>query len=210
VGVTINMISLFGFLVVLGIVVDDAIVIGESAYTEIRAHGHSAENVVNGTMKVAIPATFGVLTTIAAFMPILLVSGISGQFFAAIGWVVVIALAMSLVESKLILPAHLAHMKIKTYEADTGNALVRFQRRFSEGIHKFVDRFYLPSLGVLLRNRYITLASFIGVLILSIGFIAGPFMRVVLFPDVAGDFMQVDLEMNEGTPASRGSGRARR
>ncbi|MBS3743584.1 MAG: efflux RND transporter permease subunit [Wenzhouxiangellaceae bacterium] len=201
VGVTINMISLFGFLVVLGIVVDDAIVIGESAYTEIRAKGHSVDNVVNGTMKVAIPATFGVLTTIAAFVPILLVSGISGQFFAAIGWVVVIALGMSLVESKLILPAHLAHMKVRTYDANTENRLIRFQRRFADGLHKFVDRFYLPSLGVLLRNRYITLASFIGVLVLSIGFIAGPFMRVVFFPDVAGDFMRVDLEMNDGTPA---------
>jgi len=201
VGVTINMISLFGFLVVLGIVVDDAIVIGESAYTEIRAKGHSVDNVVNGTMKVAVPATFGVLTTIAAFMPILLVSGVSGQFFAAIGWVVVIALAMSLVESKLILPAHLAHMKIRPYAADTENRLIRVQRRFAEGLHKFVDRFYLPALDVFLRNRYITLASFIGVFVLSIGFIAGPFMRVVFFPDVAGDFMRVDLEMNEGTPA---------
>ena len=201
VGVTINMISLFGFLVVLGIVVDDAIVIGESAYTEMRAKGHSVDNVVNGTMKVAVPATFGVLTTIAAFMPILLVSGVSGQFFAAIGWVVVIALAMSLVESKLILPAHLAHMKIRPYEADTNNRMVRIQRRFAEGLHSFVDRFYVPSLDVLLRNRYITLASFIGVFVLSIGFIAGPFMRVVFFPDVAGDFMRVDLEMNDGTPA---------
>ncbi|MGK7297285.1 MAG: efflux RND transporter permease subunit [Candidatus Wenzhouxiangella sp. M2_3B_020] len=201
VGVTINMISLFGFLIVLGIVVDDAIVIGESAYTQIRRHGHSEENVVNGVMKVAVPATFGVLTTIAAFLPILLVSGITGQFFAAIGWVVVIALAMSLVESKLILPAHLAHMKVRKYEPDTQNRLVRFQRRFSDGLHKFVDRYYLPSLQVLLRNRYATLAGFVAVLILSIGFIAGPFMRVVFFPDIAGDFMQVDLEMNEGTPA---------
>ena len=201
VGVTINMISLFGFLVVLGIVVDDAIVIGESAYTEMRAKGHSVDNVVNGTMKVAVPATFGVLTTIAAFTPILLVSGVSGQFFAAIGWVVVIALAMSLVESKLILPAHLAHMKIRPYEADTNNRMIRIQRGFAESLHRFVDRFYLPSLDVLLRNRYITLASFIGVFVLSIGFIAGPFMRVVFFPDVAGDFMRVDLEMNEGTPA---------
>ena len=112
-GVTINMVSLFGFLVVLGIVVDDAIVMGESAYTEIREKGHSIENVVNGIHKVAIPATFGVLTTIAAFLPILMISGVSGQFFSAIGWVVVLCLFMSLVESKLILPAHLAHMRIK-------------------------------------------------------------------------------------------------
>jgi len=200
VNVTINLISLFGFLIVLGIVVDDAIVIGESAYTEIRAHGHSVDNVVNGTMKVAIPATFGVLTTIAAFTPILMVSGISGQFFAPIGWVVVLALLLSLIESKLILPAHLAHMRVRRYEPETSNRLVRFQRSFSEGLYKFVDRVYLPSLKLLLRNRYITLASFVAALILSIGFIAGPFMRVVLFPDIAGDFMRVNLEMNEGTP----------
>lgn len=201
VGVTINMISLFGFLVVLGIVVDDAIVIGESAYTQIRRHGHSVDNVIDGAMKVAVPATFGVLTTIAAFTPILLVSGISGQFFAAIGWVVVLALAMSLIESKLILPAHLAHMRIRKHDPNTTNPLVKFQRKFSDGLFTLVDRFYLPSLDTLLRHRYTTLAAFVGIFILSIGFIAGPFMRVVFFPDVAGDFMRVDLEMNDGTPA---------
>jgi len=201
VGVTINLISLFGFLVVLGIVVDDAIVMGESAYTEIREKGHSVENVVNGVYKVAIPATFGVLTTIAAFLPILMISGISGQFFAAIGWVVVLCLFMSLVESKLILPAHLAHMRVRKHEPDTTNRFIRFQRSFSDGMFRFVDRIYLPSLGAMLRNRYLALASFISVLILSLGLIVGGFMRVVFFPDFAGDFMQVDLEMNEGTPA---------
>jgi len=203
VGVTINMISLFGFLVVLGIVVDDAIVMGESAYTEIRAKGHSVDNVVNGVYKVAVPATFGVLTTIAAFVPILLVSGVQGQFFAAIGWVVVLCLIMSLVESKLILPAHLAHMRVRKYEADTSNRLVRFQRGFSDGLYRLVDNIYLPSLKVLLRNRYVALAGFISILILSFGLIAGGLVRVVFFPDLAGDFMQVDLEMNEGTPGSR-------
>ncbi|WP_376691214.1 efflux RND transporter permease subunit [Wenzhouxiangella sp. EGI_FJ10409] len=201
VGVTINLISLFGFLVVLGIVVDDAIVMGESAYTEIREMGHSVDNVVNGVYKVAIPATFGVLTTIAAFLPILMISGISGQFFAAIGWVVVLCLFMSLVESKLILPAHLAHMRVKKHEPDTTNRFIRFQRSFSDNMFKFVDRFYLPSLGVLLRNRYLSLAAFVSILILSLGLIVSGAMRVVFFPDFAGDFMQVDLEMNEGTPA---------
>ncbi|NKI35327.1 efflux RND transporter permease subunit [Wenzhouxiangella sp. XN79A] len=201
VGVTINLVSLFGFLVVLGIVVDDAIVIGESSYTEIRSKGHSVENVINGTMKVAVPATFGVLTTIAAFAPILMVDGVSGQFFAPIGWVVVIALFMSLIESKLILPAHLAHMKVAPRGASRPNVLVRMQRRVSEGMHQFADRFYLPSLAVMLRNRYTALAGFVAVLIISIGFVAGPFVRVAFFPDVAGDFMRVELQMNEGTPA---------
>lgn len=201
VDVTINLISLFGFLVVLGIVVDDAIVIGESVYTEVREHGHSVENVINGAMEVAVPATFGVLTTIAAFVPILLVTGISGQFFAPIGWVVIIALLMSLVESKLILPAHLAHMHVKRYGPDTRNPMIRLQRAVSEGLYRFVDRWYLPALGVMLRNRYITLASFIAALILAIGFVAGPYMRVVMFPSIAGDFIIAELQMNEGTPA---------
>ena len=201
VGVTINLISLFGFLVVLGIVVDDAIIMGESAYTEIREKGHSIENVVNGVHKVAIPATFGVLTTIAAFLPILLVSGIQGQFFAAIGWVVVLCLVMSIVESKLILPAHLAHMRVRKYESDTPNRFVRFQRGFSDGLFRLVDNYYLPSLRAMLNNRYLALAGFISILILSLGLLVGGFLRVVFFPDIAGDFMRVDLEMNEGTPA---------
>ena len=94
--VTINMLSLFGFILVLGIVVDDAIVIGESAYTNMREKGHSVDNVVEGVLKVAVPATFGVLTTIAAFIPIIMISGISGQFFSAIGWVVILCMIFSL------------------------------------------------------------------------------------------------------------------
>lgn len=201
VNVTINLISLFGFLVVLGIVVDDAIIMGESAYTRIREYGHSVDNVVDGVLKVAVPATFGVLTTIAAFMPILMISGITGQFFAAIGWVVVLCLTMSLVESKLILPAHLAHMRVKKYEPDTTNRFIRFQRKFSDGLFTFVDRLYLPSLRVILRNRYLALAGFTAVLILSVGLVVSGAMRVVFFPDIVGDFLRVNLEMNEGTPA---------
>ena len=91
-GITVNLISLFGFILVLGIVVDDAIVIGESAYTTMREKGHSVDNVLEGVLKVAMPATFGVLTTIAAFIPILMISGVMGQFFSAIGWVVTLCL----------------------------------------------------------------------------------------------------------------------
>jgi multidrug efflux pump subunit AcrB len=199
--VTVNMVSLFGFILVLGIVVDDAIVIGESAYTNMRAKGHSVDNIVEGVNKVLVPATFGVLTTIAAFLPILLVSGISGQFFAAIGWVVVLCLMFSLVESKLILPAHLAHMKVKHYEKDTHNAFIRFQRFFSEGLHHFVDNRYAPLLDRALRRRYLTLSVFLSLLILSIGLIAGGILRTVFFPDLTSDFLRVELEMNEGTPA---------
>jgi multidrug efflux pump subunit AcrB len=201
VDVTVNMLSLFGFILVLGIIVDDAIVIGESAYTNIRAKGHSVDNIVEGVLKVAVPATFGVLTTIAAFIPILLVTGISGQFFAAIGWIVILCLAFSLVESKLILPAHLAHMKVRHYEKDTHNVFIRFQRFFSEGLHHFVDNVYSPLLERALRRRYLTLSIFVSMLILSIGLLAGGILRFVFFPDLTADFLQVELEMNEGTPS---------
>ncbi len=202
-GVTVNMLSLFGFILVLGIVVDDAIVIGESAYTNMRAKGHSIENIVEGVNKVAIPATFGVLTTIAAFTPILMISGIPGQFFSAIGWVVILCLIFSLVESKLILPAHLAHMKVKHYEKKTHNVFIRFQRFFSEGLHHFVDQKYVPLLKWSLSRRYLTLSVFVSLLILSIGLLVGGVLKFVFFPDFTADFLQVSLEMNEGTPPAQ-------
>ncbi len=210
VDVTVNMLSLFGFILVLGIIVDDAIVIGESAYTNIRAKGHSLENIIEGVHEVALPATFGVLTTMAAFVPILLVSGISGQFFSAIGWVVILCLLFSLIESKLILPAHLAHMKIRHYEKNTHNVFLRFQRFFSEGLHHFVDNWYTPLLKFALRRRYLTLSIFIATLILSIGLLAGGILRFVFFPDFTADFLQVTLEMNEGTPPAQTQAAVRR
>ncbi|RPH95790.1 MAG: efflux RND transporter permease subunit [Lysobacterales bacterium] len=203
VGVTLNMLSLFGFILVLGILVDDAIVIGESAYTNMRAKGHSIENIVEGVHKVAVPATFGVLTTIAAFLPILLVTGVSGQFFSAIGWVVILCLCFSLIESKLILPAHLAHMKVKRYGEGTHNVFVRFQRFFSEGLHHFVDDIYAPLLEKSVRRRYLTFSIFVCLLILSIGLLAGGLLRFVFFPDLTADFLQVELEMSEGTPVTQ-------
>ena len=201
--ITLNLISLFGFILVLGIVVDDAIVIGESAYTNMRAKGHSIENVLEGVFKVAMPATFGVLTTIAAFIPILMISGVMGQFFSSIGWVVTLCLVFSIVESKLILPAHLAHMKVRHYREDTHNRLIRFQRFFSEGLHTFVDEYYSPFLAKCLQRRYLTLSVFISTLILTMGLLAGGILRSVFFPDIAADFVEVNLLMNEGTPIAR-------
>ena len=202
-GITVNLISLFGFILVLGIIVDDAIVIGESAYTNMRAKGHSLDNILEGVHKVAVPATFGVLTTMAAFIPILMISGIMGKFFASIGWVVVLCLVFSLIESKLILPAHLAHMKVKHYGPDTHNRFVRFQRFFSEGLHTFIDNYYMPLLDRCLKRRYLTLSVFVSMLILSVGLLIGGILRSVFFPDIMADFLQVEILMNEGTPAER-------
>lgn len=195
---TINMLTLFAFILVLGIVVDDAIVIGESAYSEVERHGHSIDHVIRGAQKVAMPATFGVLTTIAAFIPMLLVSGPMGIIWKSIGMVVIMCLAFSLVESKFILPAHLAHMKFKKPGEPRG-AFGRFKAKFNNGVQHFIHHHYRHFLEFCIKHRYNVVAAFIGVLILSIALVASGKVRWVFFPDIPSDFIQVQLEMDEGS-----------
>ena len=211
--VTINMISLFGFIIVLGIVVDDAIIIGESVYTKIRADGQTTENVVLGAKKVAVPATFGVLTTIAAFAPMLFVGGIVGPFFEAMSMVVILCLLFSLVESKLILPAHLVHAKIKAVDEDDlfhpqrrigffegiSRFFQKIQRYTQHGLQRLINNWYRPMLERAVDNRGVTVALFTAVLILTFGLVQSGFVRVVLFPEVPGDFIQMNLQMQSGT-----------
>jgi len=216
--VTINMISLFGFILVLGIVVDDAIIIGESAYTKIRADGHTLDNVVRGARKVAVPATFGVLTTMAAFAPMLFVGGIVGPFFEALSVVVILCLMFSLVESKLILPAHLVHAKIKLIDEAAlfdrnlkvawwkwvPRLLQRRQRRFQHWLHALIHDKYAPLLERFVDNRGVTVSASVAVLILTIGVMNSGIVRTVLFPEVPGDFILMELDMQNGTaPAVR-------
>lgn len=199
VGVSINLLSLFAFILVLGIVVDDAIIMGESAYTEIDTKGHSTDNVIAGVKKVAMPATFGVLTTIAAFTPMLMVSGPFGVIWKSIGWVVIVCLVFSLIESKLILPAHLVHMKLSKPDPAKQNRFQRFRNIFSEGIKRFITNQYAPFLAKAVRNRYTTLASFVAMLILTIGLFAGGIVRFVFFPDIPSDFMSASFELEPGS-----------
>jgi multidrug efflux pump subunit AcrB len=189
--VTINMLSLFGFIIVLGIVVDDAIIIGESIYTKTRADGHTLDNVISGAHRVAIPATFGVLTTMAAFAPMLFVGGIVAPFFEAISVVVILCLFFSLVESKLILPAHLANARIKPIDEDDLFHPTR--------LHALIDNHYRPLLERALDNRGMTVTIFLAGMILTFGLLGSSLVRVVLFPDVPSDFVQVQLQMETGT-----------
>uniref|UniRef100_Q0HRN7 Acriflavin resistance protein n=1 Tax=Shewanella sp. (strain MR-7) TaxID=60481 RepID=Q0HRN7_SHESR len=195
---TINMLTLFAFILVLGIVVDDAIVIGESAYSEVERHGHSIDNVIRGAQKVAMPATFGVLTTIAAFIPMLMVSGPMGIIWKSIGMVVIMCLAFSLVESKFILPAHLAHMKFRKPGEPTG-FFGRFKDRFNNRVQHFIHHSYRNFLERCIQHRYNVVAAFIGVLILSVALVVSGKVRWVFFPDIPSDFIQVQLEMDEGS-----------
>ena len=214
--VSINTISLFGFILVLGIVVDDAIIIGESIYTKVRSDGHTLDNVIRGAKRVAIPATFGVLTTIAAFAPLLFVGGIVGPFFEAMSVVVILCLLFSLVESKLILPAHLVHANIKPVdEEDLFNPqreiqlrerIPRFfqkiQRRVQHGLHALIHNWYIPVLEKSIRNRGLTFSIFAAILILTFGVMNSGLVRTVLFPEVPSDFIQVQMTMQNGTPPS--------
>jgi multidrug efflux pump subunit AcrB len=198
---SLNMISIFGFILVLGIVVDDAIIMGESAYTEQELHGHSPNSIIEGVKRVSTPATFGVLTTIAAFTPTLFIDGVFGAFPEACGWVVILCLCFSLVESKWILPAHLAHSK------PTKNRALVFVDRIQESINKrlkaFVANRYQPLMKRCIERRYSTLAFFVSLLILSGGLIAGGLVRTILSPDTPGEFLHAELRMSEGTAEPR-------
>ncbi len=202
VGISVNMITLFGFILVLGIVVDDAIVIGENVYTTIRRDGEGIDNVIRGAQEVALPATFGVLTTIAAFLPMLMVPGPNGKIWSGIALVVILCLVFSLIESKLILPAHLAHMKIKDKPKEGWGPFMRIQRGFSHGMENFVEKVYRPMLELSLRHRYTTLSIFIAGIVLSIGAVKSGLVRGVFFPDIPSDFIRASVEMAEGTPIS--------
>ena len=213
--VTINMISLFGFIMVLGIVVDDAIIIGESIYTKIRADGHSIENVIKGAQKVALPATFGVLTTIAAFAPMLFVTGFAGPFFKAMSVVVILCLFFSIIESKLILPAHLAYAKIDEINEEEifspysnipwykrpSRLFQRANRFVQNNLHSIIENKYAPLIEKAVRNRGLTIATFLSALIIIIGILNSGITKFVLFPEVPGDYVVVELTMIDGSSA---------
>ena len=190
-GVSVNILSLFAFIMVLGIVVDDAIVIGESAYTEIERRGPGVENVIRGAKRVATPATFGVLTTIAVFAPFTLSSGPDGEFFYNIAIVVILCLAFSLIESKLILPAHIAHIKFTEVKPNGWRA--RFNNRFNQFIHGP----YRRTVENAVQWRWAVLAGFVAMLMLSWGLVAGNHVRMIPQPKVPHDFPSIGIEMNE-------------
>lgn len=200
VSTNINFLSLFGLILVLGIVVDDAIIIGESVYTEIKENGHSRENVIIGAKRVAVPATFGVLTTIAAFLPLLFLDFMFAPFFEAIAVVVILCLIFSLVESKWILPAHLAHMKYEPYDETKASWFGKLQHATRQGMEDFAKYKYQPLLEKVIKHRYLTLVSFFMILILSIGLLLSGLIKTEPFPSIPGDMIQARFTLNDGSP----------
>lgn len=197
--ISLNMMSAFGFIIVLGIVVDDAIVTGENVYRHMQTGDSGLSAAIHGTKEVAIPVTFGILTTIAAFTPLIFIEGRLGTWFSPVPMVVIPVLLFSLVESKLILPAHLAHVRLRKDKA-AAKGFSAWQRRFADGFERKILRFYNPFLDFTLRNRYSTLATFVGVLIVMIMLVSSGWTRFVFFPSVESETATATLVMPVGTP----------
>ncbi|MBL8750412.1 MAG: efflux RND transporter permease subunit [Planctomycetes bacterium] len=208
--VSINMISLFAFLLVLGIVVDDAIVVGENVVLH-RANGASPMlAALRGSREVRVPVFASVTTTIAAFLPMLLsVPGSDAQVWRVIPLIVIPVLAISLVESQLCLPAHLSLLRRDDPSRRPwlgARALGALQRAFTFVLEAFVRRVYQPVLEASLRWRYVTIASAIAVLLVLFASTAAGFPRFIFFPTVDGDNIVVSLTMPQGTPAATTAG----
>lgn len=197
-GVSLNLISLFAFILVLGIVVDDAIVTGENIYTHMRRKRDGVQAAIDGAQEVAVPVTFGVLTTVAAFTPLLLIEGARGQVFAQIPLVVIPVLLFSIVESKFVLPSHMSHLNF--HKPERPNLFARFQHRVADGFETFVENRYQPLLAFALRNRYLVLSLFVGGAIIIFSLVSAGHVRFVFFPRVQSEIARATLEMPAGTP----------
>jgi multidrug efflux pump subunit AcrB len=196
----IDSISLFSFILVLGILVDDAIVVGESCYTEQQRTGNRLQGAISGTLAVAIPVIFGVLTTIVAFTPMLLVPGPMGQIFYAISLVVVLCLIFSLIESQLILPAHLGHGSAPTESGEQQGWWRRVQGSCARGLERFIGEVYHPFLERALEWRYTTLGAGVATLLITLGVVASNRLPFTFFPAVEGDYISAQLTMPTGAP----------
>jgi multidrug efflux pump subunit AcrB len=199
VGVSLNMLSTFAFLLVLGIVVDDAIVVGEGIDSEAHCIGGGVNASIAGAQLVAKPVIFGVLTTVMAFMPWLFVSGSTSEFTRHITWVVILALAFSLIESMLILPSHLSGMKPR----ENLHGFGKFQKRVADSIINFSQSRYRKIATWSLDHRYLTTSIFIGALIIVFGMFSTGWVKKAFMPDIESDQIVINVVMPEGAPYSR-------
>ncbi|MHC4598022.1 MAG: efflux RND transporter permease subunit [Planctomycetota bacterium] len=193
---SLNMISMFAFILVLGVVVDDAIVVGEAIFTEQQKGGHKRTAAILGTKKVAVPVVFAVLTTVAAFIPLAMLPGLMGKYICVILVVFIATVLFSLVESMLILPAHLSHGKTPSGKP---GLFSRFQDFFAQGLVWIARRIYAPLAGIALRLRYATVALFVAVFLITLGFVAGGRLDFTFFPKMEADFVMAKLLLPEGS-----------
>ncbi|MBZ9730856.1 efflux RND transporter permease subunit [Salegentibacter sp. JZCK2] len=213
-GVTINVLSLFGMIIVIGILVDDGIVIGENIYQHYEMGKTPVQAALDGTMEVIPPIISAILTTVLAFSTFLFLDSRIGEFFGEVSTVVILTLVVSLVEALIILPAHIAHSKAlqaRNPEEDKKKkglaklfVKMRVVNRIGDRVMTFLrDKFYSPTLKFVLRQQMLALGILVAVLILTIGAIGGNWIRVTLFPSIASDRVSIDLLMAEGVNPER-------
>lgn len=197
--VSFNMISTFAFLLVIGVIVDDAIIVGEAIHYKTEEGDRNLDAAVNGTNMVSKPVIFAVLTTMIFFAPWMFLSGGTSEFTRSISLVVILALFFSLVESLLILPAHLAHLK----PVNPKSRIMKFQARISNSLTWFGDNIYRPMIINALRRRYVTAALFVAMMILTIGIVSNGLVKSTFFPEGESDQIAITVELPEGTPYTR-------
>ncbi len=197
--VSMNVMSSFAFLMVLGIVVDDAIVVGESIHRHAHVSGGGARSAIDGAFAVSRPVIFAVLTTMIAFAPWLFVTGEAAQMTRQLSIVITVALSISLIEAFFILPAHLRHLKPR----QNLGRLAAAQQRVEHGIIEFAAKRYRPLLDWAVDHRYLTSSIFVGALVLSIGILSSGWVRFYFMPEVEAEQIYINVIMPNGTPYSR-------
>ncbi len=199
--VSINMVSLFAFIISLGIVVDDAIIVGENVY-KLRQDGLGfVDAAIQGTRQIAVPVIFSVLTNIAAFVPMFYVPGFIGKIFRVIPAVVVTVFTISLLEALLILPAHLGHSRPPSRRG-LFFGLARIQAAANHGLDWFIRRAYRPLLALATRARYPTFAVGIALLALTLGYIKSGRIAFIAMPRVETDVATANIQLPYGSPAA--------
>ncbi len=198
-GVSLNMLSLFAFLLVIGVVVDDAIVVGENIHRQVELGKRGVDAAIIGAQLVAKPVFFAVLTTMIAFGPWLVMPGNTSEFTKHISLTIVAALTFSLIESFLILPAHLSHMK----EEGEKKGLIKLQDQIAETLVWFAETLVRPFASFAIRVRYFTVAFFVGLFSIAVTLVSTGWVQFAFQPNVEGNFLEFRIEMPEGTPYSR-------
>jgi multidrug efflux pump subunit AcrB len=204
IGGTINMISLFGLIMVLGIVVDDAIIVGEAIYVHRKQGKAPLQAAVDGIYEVGLPVIAAITTSIVAFLPLLYVGGIMGKFISILPTVVISCLIISLVECLFLLPAHLSQLPEINGESSTKNPLIwrieTINRITSSAMEWFVRNIYTPFLKQILYYRYVCLCAAIAIFLLTVGMFKGGILKFEVIPDIDGFIMTATVEFPDGTP----------
>lgn len=199
---SINDITLFGMILVLGILVDDAVVVGESIHAARQHHSCPKKAAREGVNKVAVATVFGVLTTIAAFSPMLWIENELAKVLAGFSAIVIMALIFSLIESKFILPSHLCLPVSRPSRSLISRAFKRVQHICNSSLERFSYRYYQPLLRSALNNRLAVLALFISAMLLAIGMMQQGVVRTLFFPEIPGRYLTAKVEMEQGVPLS--------